>query len=121
MNTPERAGPGGDEPGPGVDMRSLWTLLGPGTRQWLMDHAGTVVMPRTVTAIICQESEHSVPQDAHGQAWLSEDDMQFIRTRAHSSFAEHGTDRLFDTVQPRPGRRQPGTGQDNPPTSPGLV
>ncbi|MEY9776929.1 hypothetical protein [Arthrobacter sp. MW3 TE3886] len=26
--------------------------------------------------------------------------MQFIRTRAHSAFAAHGAERLFDAVQP---------------------
>lgn len=112
MNTPEPAGSAGDGSGAGVDMRSLWTLLAPGTRQWFMDHTGAVVVPRTVTAGMCRESEKAVPQDAHGQAWLSEDDMQFIRTRAHSAFAEHGTERLYDAVQPRPTRHRPDSGPD---------
>ncbi|NUU30491.1 hypothetical protein [Arthrobacter sp. C9C5] len=112
MNTPEPAGSAGDEIGAGVDMKSLWTLLDPGTRQWLMDHTGSVVVPRTVTAAMCRESEQVVPQDAHGQAWLNEDDMQFIRTRAHSAFAEHGTERLYEAVQPRPTRLPPDSGHD---------
>jgi len=116
MNTPEPAGSGGDEGGTGVDMRSLWTLLDPGTRQWLMDHTGTVVVPRTVTAAMCRETGKAVPQDAHGQAWLNEDDMQFIRTRAHSAYAEHGIKLLYEAVQPGPPRRRPdsGTGATHP-------
>lgn len=112
MNTPEPSGSDGEDSNAGVDMRSLWTLLDPGTRQWLMDHTGTPVVPRKVTAAICRESEQTVPQDAHGQARLNEDDMQFIRTRAHSFYAEHGTERLYEAVQPGPTRQRPSIGPD---------
>lgn len=112
MNTPEPSGSGGDESGTGVDMRALWALLDPGTRQWLMDHTGNVVMPRTVTAAMCRESGQAVPQDAYGQARLNEDNVQFIRTRAHSAFAEHGTERLYEAVQPKPMHRCPSIGPD---------
>jgi len=106
MNTPEPAGSGNEESSAGVDMRSLWTLLDPGTRQWLMDHTGTAVVPRAVTAAICRESKQTVPQDAHGQARLNDEDMQFIRTRAHSAFAEHGTELLYEAVQPKTGQER---------------
>ncbi|WP_427170890.1 hypothetical protein [Arthrobacter sp. 92] len=47
------------------------------------------------------------PQDAHGQARLNEDDLQFTRSRAHIAYPAHGTDRLFDTVQPPHPRHNP--------------
>lgn len=112
MKTPEPGGSDGEESSAGVGMRALWTLLDPGTRKWLMDHTGTAVMPRSVTAAMCRESGQDVPQDAHGQARLNKDDMQFIRTRAHSAFANHGTERLFEAVQPRPMHRRPNSGLD---------
>ncbi len=120
MSTPEPAGsdpPGTEGGGTGVDIRYLWSLLEPETRQWLMDHAGTALVPRTVTAALCRAAEQPVPQDAHGQARLSEEDLQFIRSRAHSAYAAHGTARLFDTVQPpHPHHNPPGQDTtDHPP------
>jgi len=103
VSAPEPAAPsppGTDGGGPGVDIRSFWTLLTPETRQWLMDHTGADIVPRAVTAAMRRAADQPVPQDAHGQARLNEDDMHFIRTRAHSAYAAHGTECLFDAVQP---------------------
>lgn len=88
MNTPEPAGSGNEESSAGVDMRSLWTLLDPGTRQWLMDHTPTAVVPRAVTAAICRESKQTVPQDAHG------------------------TELLYEAVQPKTAQQHPNIGPD---------
>lgn len=118
MFSPEPADsdpPGAEGGGTGVDIRDLWPLLEPDTRQWLMDHAGTAIVPRTVTAALCRAAEQPVPQDAHGQARLNEEDLQFIRSRAHSAYAAHGTDRLFDTVQPHNTHPQGRDTTDHPP------
>lgn len=86
--------------GNAVDIRSLWSRLDPATRQWFMDHTGTAVVPRTLTAVMCQAAGQLLPQDSHGQVRLTADDMLFIRNRAHSAFAAHGTERFFESVQP---------------------
>lgn len=100
-----------------VDIRSLWSRLDPATRQWLMDHTGTAIVPRTITAALCQAAGQLLPQDSHGQVRLTGDDMLFIRNRAHSAFAAHGTERFFESVQPETSRHGT-TGQhsrDSPP------
>lgn len=94
------AGAGASGTGADVDIRSLWSRLDPATRQWFMDHTGTAIVPRTITATLCQAAGQPLPQDSHGQARLSGDDMLFIRNRAHSAFAAHGTERFFESVQP---------------------
>ena len=83
-----------------VDIRSLWSRLDPATRQWFMDNTGTATVPRTITAVLCQAAGQPLPQDSHGQVRLTADDMLFIRNRAHSAFAAHGTERFFESVQP---------------------
>jgi hypothetical protein len=95
-------GSGADAAGTGtaVDIRSLWSRLDPATRQWFLDHTGTAIVPRTITAALCQVADQLLPQDSHGQFRLSGDDMLFIRNRAHSAFAAHGTERFFEAVQP---------------------
>lgn len=87
--------------GSGIDIQSLWSVLDPATRQWFMDHTGTPIVPRKITAELCEAAGKSLPQDSHGQSRLNTDDMVFIRNRAHSAFAAHGTERFFDTVQPK--------------------
>lgn len=89
-----------DNAGSGTDIRSLWSLLDPATRQWFIEHTGTAVVPRRITAELCKVAGRPLPQDSHGQLPLSTDDMVFIRNRAHSAFAAHGTERFFEAVQP---------------------
>ncbi|QDG66903.1 hypothetical protein NIBR502772_12440 [Pseudarthrobacter sp. NIBRBAC000502772] len=85
----------------GIDMRSLWSALDPATRQWFMDHTGNTIVPRKITAELCEVAGRPLPHDSHGQLQLSGDDIVFIRNRAHSAFAAHGTERFFEAVQPK--------------------
>ncbi|QCO98735.1 hypothetical protein FCN77_14770 [Arthrobacter sp. 24S4-2] len=102
-------------PGSGVDLRSLWSLIDPATQQWFMDHTGTAIVPRTITAALCRASDQPLPQDSHGQFRLTGDDMLFIRNRAHSAFAAHGTERFFEAVQPKdPSQGHPPQSTDVP-------
>lgn len=66
-----------------------------------MDHTGTAIVPRTITAACAGPRTIPLPQDSHGQFGLTGDDMLFIRNRAHSAFAAHGTERFFEAVQPK--------------------
>jgi hypothetical protein len=102
--------------GAGLDIRALWSRLEPATRQWLMDHTGTAIVPRTITEALCRAAGRPLLQDPHGQVRLTEDDLLFIRNRAHSAFAAHGTERFYETVQPdNPRHRRTGPGTTPPP------
>ncbi|QCO98740.1 hypothetical protein FCN77_14795 [Arthrobacter sp. 24S4-2] len=102
--------------GAGLDIRALWSRLEPATRQWLMDHTGTPIVPRTITEALCRAADRPLLQDPHGQVRLTEDDLLFIRNRAHSAFAAHGTERFYETVQPEnPRRRRAGPRATPPP------
>jgi hypothetical protein len=76
-----------------------------------MDHTGTSLVPRKITAELCEAAGKSLPQDSHGQSRLNTDDMVFIRNRAHSAYAAHGTKRFFDAVQPKDQPGPPATGR----------
>lgn len=84
-----------------MDIRSLWSVLDPATRQWFIDHTGNTIVPRKITAKLCEVAGRPLPQDSHGQLQLSGDDIVFIRNRAHSAFAAHGTGRIFEAAQPK--------------------
>lgn len=94
------SGAGDAGTGTALDIRSLWTRLDPATRQWFLDHTGTAIVPRTISVALCRASEQPLPQDTHGQIRLTPEDTVFIRNRAHSAFAAHGTKPFFDAVQP---------------------
>lgn len=66
-----------------------------------MDHTDTAIVPRKITAELCEVADQPLPQDSHGQLRLNTEDMVFIRNRAHSAFAARGTDRFFEAVQPK--------------------
>jgi hypothetical protein len=65
-----------------------------------MDHSGTGIVPRKITAALSRAAGRPVPQDPHGQFRLSDHDIVFIRNRVHSAFAAHGMEHFFDAVQP---------------------
>jgi hypothetical protein len=89
-----------------------------------MDHSGTGIVPRKITAALSRAAGRPVPQDPHGQFLLSDHDIVFIRNRAHSAFAAHGMEHFFDAVQPAaPGHdktatpKAPRAGHDPPATA----
>lgn len=96
-----------------MNIRSQWNEFDPATRQWLMDHHSTVIVPRAVAAGINRAAAEPVPTDSHGQIRLTDEDVQFIRNQAHSAFAAHGVERFFDTVQPEGPRHHPGKDEKN--------
>lgn len=91
-----------------MTIRSQWNEFDPATRQWLMDHHSTAIVPRTIAAGINRATAEPVPTDSHGQIRLTDEDIQFIRNQAHSAFAAHGVERFFDAVQPERARHHPG-------------
>jgi hypothetical protein len=59
-----------------------WSQIDPGTREWLVNNPGVRVLPRTVVNALSQATGR-LDQDVNGQLVLSEEDWQFIRSRAH--------------------------------------
>lgn len=77
-----------------MNIRNHWDRLSPETRRWLTDNPGCVVLPRTITEIIHQETGLLPDADEHGQVSLSPEDLSFIRAQAEG-------------VPSRPGNRPP--------------
>ena len=61
-----------------MDIRDNWDRLSPSTQQWLTDNPGCMILPRTITSIIRQETGGTADRDRHGTSLLSEADRDFI-------------------------------------------
>ncbi|BAS12601.1 hypothetical protein AHiyo8_09040 [Arthrobacter sp. Hiyo8] len=62
-----------------INLRDHWDSLSPETRQWLTENPGCVVLPRTITETIHQETGITADSDQHDQAPLSPEDLDFLR------------------------------------------
>lgn len=83
-----------------MSIKSHWDEFDAGTRQWLMDHPGCLIVPRTLASVMNSATAEPAVTDRHGQIRLTDDDAEFIRTRAHTAFAVEGISHSFDAVQP---------------------
>lgn len=83
-------------------LKDEWDRLDSETRQWLLDNPGCVVVPRTVAALIQQNSAGHVEVDGHGQILLSREDLDFIREKGTGVGANEASGALqfFDATQP---------------------
>lgn len=73
-------------------------------KQWLTDNPGCVILPRTLSAEISAATQESPNNDPHGERTLSQQEIDFIRTKSCPAETEqqaHGY-RFFDSVQPEP-------------------
>lgn len=71
-----------------TSIEKLWDELDPKTQEWLRANPGTVVLPRSVTAVIRKAMGN--PEDLDGtdrneQLSLSPEDHAFIKTMADSA------------------------------------
>ena len=64
-----------------MTLRDEWQRLDSDTRKWLLDNAGCVLAPSTITAVVQQNSERHIDVDRHGQMILSREDLDFIREK----------------------------------------
>ncbi|MET3172790.1 UNVERIFIED_ORG: hypothetical protein ABIB52_000618 [Arthrobacter sp. UYCu721] len=89
-----------------MEMRIMdhWDRLSPATQRWLTDNPGCLILPRTLTERICQETGVSADCDEHGQAALSQQDLDFIRAKAEGTQTAAPEHRFFDAIQPGDGR-----------------
>lgn len=65
-----------------MHIREFWTQLSPDTQQWLMDNPGSMIVPRTMTAIVNGETGENGAADIHGGTALTADDQVFIQGQA---------------------------------------
>lgn len=84
-------------------LKEEWDRLDSETHQWLLDNPGCVMVPRTVTARITQNSVGHIEVDDHGQMMLSRADLDFIREKGADVDAGQASVafRFFDATQPR--------------------
>jgi hypothetical protein len=88
-----------------MNLKDVWDRLHPGTRKWLLDNAGCVILPRTLSARISMETGGYTERDQYGQIVLSREDLDFIRAKAEAAGigAVRKTDYLlFDRTPWRP-------------------
>ncbi|MGY4541757.1 hypothetical protein ACVWY0_001670 [Arthrobacter sp. UYNi723] len=85
-----------------MTLKDEWERLDSETRQWLLDNPGCVMVPRTVTAMIKQNSAGHVDVDGHGQMLLSREDLDFIREKGTGVGTGQNSEalRFFDATQP---------------------
>ncbi len=84
-----------------MHIKEFWDQLSPDTQQWLIDNPGTMIVPRTVTAIINGETGESDTADAHGGTVLTDEDRHFIQERARErGAASEEVPKFFDSVGP---------------------
>ncbi|SEI42447.1 hypothetical protein SAMN04487917_101205 [Arthrobacter sp. yr096] len=84
-----------------MHIREFWTQLSPDTQRWLMDNPGSMIVPRTMTAIFNGETGEDGAVDIHGGTSLTADDRLFIQEQARGSRDAAGeAPRFFDSVGP---------------------
>jgi hypothetical protein len=65
-----------------MNIKDQWDRLDPATQKWLIDNPGVLILPRTITAIISKETGGTDEGDQHGETVLSQEDRDFIQTKA---------------------------------------
>ncbi|BCW64167.1 hypothetical protein EU811_09515 [Arthrobacter sp. TS-15] len=83
-----------------VHIKEFWDQLSPETQQWLVDNPGTMIVPRTVTAIINAETGEGDTMDAHGGTVLTDEDRHFIQEQARNRVSPSPEPKFFDSVRP---------------------
>lgn len=85
-----------------VHIKEFWDHLSTGTQQWLMDNPGSVIVPRTLTAVINGQTGQDSAVDIHGGTVLTAEDQQFIQDKAHRQTTKaDGGPKFFDAVGPQ--------------------
>jgi hypothetical protein len=64
-----------------MNIRDYWEQISPATQQWLTDHPGCLILPRTVTETIRQQTGQSADCDQHGLAIVTPEDLGFIHAK----------------------------------------
>lgn len=71
-----------------MHIKEQWDRLDPDIQKWLIEHPGSLILPRTVTATINKETGEGSDVDSHGGTVLTDEDREFIRQKAHQAKAD---------------------------------
>lgn len=66
-----------------MNIKDQWNRLDPTTQQWLIENPGCQILPRTITTIICSETDGTAGPGQHGEMALSQEDRDFITAKAN--------------------------------------
>lgn len=72
-----------------MNLKGEWGHLDSETRRWLLDNPGCLILPRTMSARVCERAAGDIKRDQHGQIVLSRDDLDFIREKAEAAGTMH--------------------------------
>ncbi|MDQ0824988.1 hypothetical protein QFZ60_001161 [Arthrobacter sp. B2I5] len=64
-----------------MNLKDRWDNLDHATQKWLLDNPGCQVLPRTITSVISKECGEDLAIGQHGQALVSREDQDFIRSK----------------------------------------
>lgn len=76
-----------------MSIKDEWDRLDSGTRTWLVENPGCLIVPRAMSAKLSKEYHGDLDYDQHGQVVLSPGDHDFIREKAEAA----GTIRIPST------------------------
>jgi hypothetical protein len=65
-----------------MNIKDQWDRLDSTTQQWFIDNPGCVILPRTVSAVVNSETGSDDATDQHGERLLSQEELEFIRSKA---------------------------------------
>jgi hypothetical protein len=65
-----------------MNLKDRWDALDRTTQKWLIDNPGCQMLPRTITTVISKECGEDLATGLHGQALISREDQDFIRSMA---------------------------------------
>ena len=67
-----------------MNLKDRWDRLDRATQEWLIDNPGCQMLPRTITTVISKECGEDLATGQHGQALVSREDQDFIRSKMHT-------------------------------------
>ena len=83
-----------------MSIKDQWNRLDPTTQQWLIEHPGSQILPRTITSIIGNETDGTDDPDRHGEMALSQEDRDFINAKANEARTGPPEHSFIDSAQP---------------------
>ncbi|MET3950386.1 hypothetical protein ABIB29_001218 [Arthrobacter sp. UYEF36] len=65
-----------------MQIKDHWDRLDPATQKWLIENPGCQILPRTLTTVVSKETGEDLASGQHGETVLSQEDHEFIRSKA---------------------------------------
>jgi hypothetical protein len=68
-----------------MNIKDQWDRLDSETQKWLIDNPGCIILPRTISTVISEQSGGDGSTDRHGERTLTEEEVDFIRAKANEA------------------------------------